>query len=57
MPKPNKNPDEQELQANILAEEQDMEDELEEDVGAIPRKVTMKEFVEAEKAFNDLIDS
>ena len=57
MPKPNKNPDEQEIQANILAEEQDMEDELEEDVGAIPRKVTMKEFVEAEKAFNDLIDS
>ena len=57
MPKPDKNPEEQEIQANILAEEQDMEDELEEDVGAPPRKVTMKEVVEAEKAFNDLIKS
>ncbi len=41
-------PDEQELQANILAEEQDMEEELEENVGTPPRKVTMEEFIEAD---------
>ena len=50
-------PEEQELQANILAEEQDMEDELEENVGAPVRKVTMEEFVGAEKAFSDLLKS
>ncbi len=41
-------PDAQELQANILAEEQDMEEELEENVGTPPRKVTMEEFIEAD---------
>lgn len=50
-------PDEQELQANILAEEQDMEEELEENVGTPPRKVTMEEFVEADQAFSRLMES
>ena len=50
-------PDEQEIQANILAEEQDMADELEENVGVPPRKVTMEDVVGAEEAFNDLIGS
>ncbi|MBO7374106.1 MAG: hypothetical protein J6U19_07705 [Oscillospiraceae bacterium] len=34
-------PDEQEIQANILADDQDNMDELEENVGVPPRKVTM----------------
>ena len=50
-------PDEQELQANILADDQDNMDELEENVGVPPRKVTMEEFVGAEKAFDELIST
>ena len=50
-------PDEQELRANSLAEEQDMEEELEENVGTPPRKVTMEEFVEADQAFSRLMES
>ena len=62
MPDPKKNaqgeqPDVLENQPNILAEEQDMEDELEENVGAPPRKVTMEEYVGAEDAFNELMES
>lgn len=49
--------EELENQPNILAEEQDMEDELEENVGAVQRKVTMEEYAGAEKAFNDLVAS
>ena len=41
----------------VLAEQQDNEDELEEDVGVPPRKVTMEEFIEADTAFDDLIES
>ena len=50
-------PDEQEIPANILAEERDMDDELEENVGAPPRKVTMDEFIAAEAAFSQLLES
>ena len=62
MPNPKNNArggrqEELENQPNILAEEQDMEDELEENVGAVPRKVTMEEYAGAEKAFNDLVAS
>ena len=62
MPNPKKNaqggqPDVLENQPNILAEEQDMEDELEENVGTTPRKVTMEEYTGAEEAFNDLVKS
>lgn len=39
----------------LAAENRDLEDELEEDVGAAPQKVTMKEYREAELAFEALV--
>ena len=60
MPKKNNQnaqPNEPEIRADILAEEHDMEDELEENVGVPPRKVTMDEFVKADEEFNKLLAS
>ena len=42
---------------NILAEDLDMADELEENVGVPPRKVTMEEYEGAEDAFSRLVES
>ena len=52
---PGPQPDEHVIPADILAEDQDEMDELEENVGVPPRKVTMDEFIGAEKAFDDLV--
>ena len=49
--------DVQDPQENIFAEEQDMEDEIDENVGVPPRKVTEEDVIGAEKAFEDLIES
>ena len=54
---PGPEPDELKIPANILAEDQDEMDELEENVGVPPRKVTMEEFIGAEKAFDDLVNT
>ena len=47
-------PEEQDV--NILAEDLDMADELEENVGVPPRKVTMEEYEGAEDAFSRLVE-
>ena len=51
--------EEQEVQNNILLDDgdRDIEDELEENVGVPPRKVTMEEFVGADEAFDKLVSS